>query len=317
MRPGRRVTAFAPATVANVAVGFDILGFPVDAAGDLVTLEIQSVRDVTIAAIDGTAGCEDIPLDSEKNVCSHVVRRLFDDLEVPYGVRVTIEKGIPLSSGMGGSAASSVAALTAANHLLGNPLRPLELLEYAILGEQLATGSPHGDNVAPSMLGGLTLLRSTTPLKVEQLPVPPGLAVALVHPHRRLDTRASRAALGEMLPLKEMTQQTANLAGFIVGCFQNDLDLIGECLEDVLIEPRRAPLVDGFYRVKEAAMTSGALGMSLSGSGPAVFALCRGIDHAAYVEKAMAAAWNNLGIEVESWSAEISTKGAYIIEERD
>jgi len=310
----QRVTAFAPATVANVAVGFDILGFPIHAAGDTVTLQRRSDRRIIITDITGVDGCQDLPREPEKNVCSYVIQRLFFDQKVSFGVNIAIRKGIPLSSGMGGSAASSAAALTAANQLLQKPLSSIELLAYALLGEELATGYPHGDNVTPCLFGGFTLLRSIDPLKVEQLPVPENLTVALVHPHKRLDTRLSREALGSTFAIRDVTRQAALLAGFIAGCYTNDLKLIGESLEDVLVEPRRAPLIEGFSAVKEAALKAGALGMSLSGSGPSVFALCDGAARADRVKDAIVSVWEHMGIASEAWSADISASGAYVSE---
>lgn len=310
----REVTAFAPATVANVAVGFDILGFPVHAVGDRVTVRERTDSRIRIESIGGVQGASELSLDVDKNVAGYVIRRLYEDLHVAFGLDVTVEKGIPLSSGMGGSAASSVAALYAANALLDDPLSNEELLPYALLGEQLATGSAHGDNVAPALFGGITLLQFTSPLSVRNIPVPAGLSVALVHPDLRLDTRASRAVLSDRLPLKDMVLESSHLAGFILGCCTSDFALISESLEDVLIEPYRAPLVQRFFEVKKAALEAGALGCSLSGSGPSVFALCEDPAVADQASRAMAEVWESFGIRSESYSSQICTTGAFIEE---
>ncbi len=308
--------AFAPATVANVAVGFDILGFPLDAVGDTVTVEKVvpapgASPEVTLAGTDGVVS--NLPVDPERNTATLPLIRLRADLNLPFGFRVSVRKGIPLSSGMGGSAASSVGALTAANSLLPEPLAKESLLKYALLGEELASGSPHGDNAAPCLLGGLTLLRSLDPVEAVRIPVPEGLRVVLVHPHRELDTRSSRGVLPRELPLKEYVAQSSRLAAFVAACYAGDLDLMARCLKDGLIEPRRAPLIPAFHSVQRAALQAGALGCSISGSGPSVFALCRSDEEAEKARRAMAAAWEAAGVPSDSWTGSISQAGARIL----
>lgn len=312
-------TAFAPATVANVAVGFDILGFPVEGVGDTVRVERLEPRPgetptVLIESITGSAaGRAGLPLEAGRNTAGKALLGLIRDEGLGWGFALRIEKGIPLSSGMGGSAASSVAALVAANALLPRPLPPERLLAYALIGEELASGSPHGDNAAPCLLGGLTMVRSTDPVDILRVPLPAGLAVALAHPHRELDTRASRAVLPSELPLKDFVAQSANLASFIASCYTGDLDLMGRSLNDVLVEPRRARLIPAFGAVKRAALKAGALGCSISGSGPSVFALCRNVEDARRVGAAMAGAWEAAGIEADLWASPVAVKGARLI----
>lgn len=313
----RTVKSFAPATVANVAVGFDILGFPMDSVGDTVTVERIDPApggrpEVTLAGTDGVVST--LPTDPERNTATLPLIRLIADLDLPFGFRVSVRKGIPLSSGMGGSAASSVGALTAANSLLPEPLPREALLPYALLGEELASGSPHGDNAAPCLLGGLTLLRSLDPVEAVRIPVPEGLRVALVHPHRELDTRSSRGVLPRDLPLKEYVAQSSRLAAFVAACYAGDLDLMARSLKDGLIEPRRAPLIPAFHSVQRAALQAGALGCSISGSGPSVFALCRNDEEAEKARRAMAAAWEAAGVPCDSWTGRISQAGARILE---
>jgi homoserine kinase len=316
-----KATAFAPATIANVAVGFDILGFPVEGVGDTVSVERLDPSPgepprVLIESIDGcAAGCVGLPLDAGSNTAGIALLRLLRDEALSWGFRLRIRKGIPLSSGMGGSAASSVAALVAANALLPRPLPPERLLAYALLGEELASGSAHGDNAAPCIYGGLTLLRSVDPVELVRVPLPAGLAVALAHPHMELDTRTSRAALPSELPLKDYVAQSANLASFIASCYTADLDLMGRCLSDVLVEPRRAKLIPAFGTVKRAALKAGALGCSISGSGPSLFALCRSLEDARRAGAAMAAAWEAAGIELDLWASIVATKGARLVPE--
>jgi homoserine kinase len=305
------ITAFAPATVANVGVGFDILGFPVEAEGDTVIAERSSEPGVTIAAIDGLG--RGLSTDPQVNVAGYVAQLFMKAYDFPFGLRLSLHKGIPLSSGMGGSAASAAAALTAAAGFLTQPPGAGDLLPFALEGERLATGSAHGDNVAPCLFGGLTLLRSAEPGEVIKLSYPRQMRVVLVHPHLSLDTREGRAALGECCRMETVVAQTANLAGFLTGCFREDFDLIGRSLQDVLVEPKRAPLVTGFAEVKEAALAAGALGFSLSGSGPAVFALCRDGEQAEQTARAVEACWNEWGVATESWVSPISEAGAHVI----
>ena len=256
-------------------MGFDLLGHPVGPAGDRVTVtRRRTPPGVVMGAVSGRAG--PLPTDPAANTAGGAVLRLLADHAPELGVEVAIEKGIPLGSGIGGSAARAVAAVVAANALLPRPL-PLEaLFPYALAGEAVASGAVHGDNVAPSLFGGLVLVRSADPPDVVRLPAPPGLRCAMVLPRQRLDTRAARAVLPEAVPLHDVIAQTANLAGVVAGCCSGDLALIGRSLMDVVVEPHRAPLIPGFAAVKAAAMEAGALGCSISGGGPSVFAWCDG-----------------------------------------
>jgi homoserine kinase len=313
-------TAFAPATVANVAVGFDVLGFPVDGVGDTVTVErtwpaAGSPPMVSITGITGVVS--GLPLDAGRNTAGLVLQQLIRKLDLPFGFTLTIEKGIPLSSGMGGSAASSSAALVAANALLEQPLDLDELLGFAVAGEELASGSAHGDNVAPCLYGGLTMLRSLNPVDVVRVPLQVPLYVAVVHPHRELDTRTSRGALPAELPLKDYVAQSSRLAAFMVACCTGNFALMSRSLEDVLVEPRRARLIPAFGAVKHAALRAGALGCSISGSGPSVFALCRTKADAAKAGAAMGAAWGAAGVDSDVWVSELSRKGARILSTDD
>ncbi len=314
------VRVFAPATVANVAVGFDILGFPMDAVGDTVTVEklYPAPGQQPFVALAGVEGSKsELPLDPARNTATFPLMRMLEDLKPPFGFRVSVRKGIPLSSGMGGSAASSVGALIAANTLLDEPLPRESLLKYALLGEELASGSPHGDNAAPCLFGGLTLLRSLEPVEALRIPVPAGLRVVLVHPHRELDTRSSRGVLPKEFPLREYVAQSSRLAAFLASCYTDDLDLMGGSLKDMLIEPRRASLIPAFHSVQRAALQSGALGCSISGSGPSIFALCRGDGDAERTRKAMVTAWDSAGVPCDAWVSPVSLSGARILEDGD
>jgi homoserine kinase len=298
--------AFAPATVANVAVGFDLLGFPIEGVGDRVTVERLDAREVRVA---GVTGC-DLPTDPLRNTATVGLVRLIEERDLAHGFAVSIEKGIPLGSGMGGSAASAVGAIVAASALLDQPLTAAEQLRYALFGEEAASGSRHADNAAPCLLGGLTLTRSSE--DVVPIPVPAMIRCVLVHPHARLDTRAARAVLRREVPLADHVRQSANLAAFIAGCFTNDLALIGRSLVDLIVEPQRAPLIRGFAAVKRAALDAGALGCSISGAGPSLFAWATD-DAAAAIGAAMVGAFAAEGVPADAWISPIAAQGARVV----
>ncbi|MEP6635561.1 MAG: homoserine kinase [Acidobacteriota bacterium] len=314
--PGRAATAFAPATISNVAVGFDILGFPLESVGDVVTVSTTASASIQIKEIldDTGSGELDIPFDPARNTATVGLIKLRDDLQLDFGFDVTIRKGIALGSGMGGSAASAVGALVAANSLLEKPLAKEALLEYALLGEQVASGTAHPDNIAPCLFGGMTLVLSLEPVRYVTLPVPANILTVLVHPRLRVDTKSARSILRPTVPLGDYVRQSAHLAGFIAGCFKGDIDLIRHSLTDLVIEPQRAPLIPGFAEVKAAAMRQGAIGASISGSGPSVFAWVEAADSndaAARVRDAMVEAFREHGqTEVDSWISPISPQGA-------
>lgn len=264
-------TAFAPATVGNAAVGFDILGFAVEGVGDRVTVARTPSREVTIGDITGVTGAAEISRDPARNTATVGLIEMISELTLPHGFRVSIEKGIPLGSGMGGSAASAVGAVVAAQALLAAPLGQEALLRYALLGEYIASGSAHADNAAPCLYGGLTLALSDG--EIVRVPVPEGIVCILVHPHLQLETRAMRGVLKREVPLVDCVRQSALLAGFISGCYAGDLGRIGKSLSDILIEPQRERFIPGFRAAKRAATEAGALGFSISGSGPERFRL--------------------------------------------
>lgn len=313
----RSAKAFAPATVSNVAVGFDILGFAVEAAGDEVTVTVtegESVRVVEVVDTTGSLPDGAIPLDAAQNTATVGLLQLLEDLRPGFGFDVSVRKGIALGSGMGGSAASAVAALVAANSLLEEPLPKESLLAYALAAERVACGASHPDNAAPSLFGGLTLIVSTDPLRCVRLPVPRGLLNVLVHPHVRVDTRDSRAVLRPTVPLADHVRQSARLAGLVAGCFTDDLELLRDCLDDIIIEPQRAALIPGFARVKAGALEAGALGASISGSGPSVFALVDSEETAARVRAAMVEGFKSSGVgEVDAWVSPVSEEGARVV----
>ena len=315
----KSATAFAPATVANVAVGFDILGFAIESVGDVVTVSITdnaSVRINEILDATGDPASLELPLDAERNAATVGLVKLREDLRLDFGFQVGLRKGIALGSGMGGSAASAVGGLVAANSLLETPLPRETLMKYALLGEQAASGASHPDNIAPCLLGGMTLVLSGEPFRYVLLPVPEEILTVIIHPRIRVDTRRARAILKADVSLADHVRQSASLAGFISGCFTHDVEMIRQSLDDFLIEPQRASLIPGFAEVKAAALQQGALGASISGSGPSVFALVTSDQTAARVRDAMEAAFRAQGVsEVDSWISPVNRQGARIIDE--
>lgn len=307
-----RATAFAPASTSNLAVGFDILGHPVGPAGDRVAVARREEPGIVITGVTGVAG--PLPMDPRANTATAGLLRMLDDVRPGFGLEVSIHKGISLGSGMGGSAASAVAAVVAANALLPEQLEPAALFGYALAGEAVASGSVHGDNVAPCLFGGLVLVRSAEPMDVVALPAPTSLRCVVVRPERRLDTRAAREMLPPSYPLRDVIRQTANLAGVIAGCCTGDVALIGRSLRDVLIEPHRAALIPGFYEVRDAAMEAGALGCSISGAGPSLFAWCNGDMVADAVRAAMVRAFDRCGVAAEGWVSPVGGPGARVEE---
>lgn len=311
-QPPQRATAFAPASTSNLAVGFDILGHPAGPAGDRVTVARRAEPGIVITGVTGVAGA--LPTDPEANTATVGLLRMLEDVRPGFGLEVAIEKGLPLGSGIGGSAASAVAAIVAANALLAEPLEPAALFRYALAGEAVASGAVHGDNVAPSLFGGLVLVRSAEPMDVIALPVPATLRCVIARPHQRLDTRGAREVLPSAYPLNDVIRQAANLAGVVAGCCTGDVPLIGRSLRDVLIEPHRAALIPGFQEVKHAAMHAGALGCSISGAGPSLFAWCNGDVVAESVCGAMVAAFERCGVAADGWTCPVNGAGARVEE---
>jgi homoserine kinase len=271
MNPGIKV--FAPASVANVACGYDILGFALETPGDEIIVRFTSAHaGLRISAITGAQG--KLSHDLNKNTAGYAAKNLLEHLgELSRGIEMEIHKKMPFGSGLGSSAASAAGAVVAINELLGRPLEKRALLPFAVMGEQIADGAYHADNVAPSLLGGMMLVRNNRELDVHRLPVPKGLYAAVVYPHVEILTKHARGILNDKVELEKVIEQSGNLGGLIVGLYNADFDLIGRCLRDVIIEPQRACLIPHFFEVKAAALDAGALGCSISGAGPSIFTL--------------------------------------------
>ena len=300
--------AFAPASVGNVGVGFDILGHAIAGVGDTVTVRRIAEREVRIDAIRGA----DLPLPREPalNTAGAALMAMQEVLELPYGFAVEIDKGIALGSGMGGSAASCVAALVAANALLDAPLDRKALYPFALEGEMVASGGRHGDNLGPMLLGGLVL---STADRLVSIPVPAAWHSLLVHPDAVLETRRAREALQGSYALGDFVAQSANLALVLAGCFQSDAALVRAGLRDVLVEPRRAPLIGGFAAARDAALAAGAMGASISGAGPSVFAWFEDKASAQVAAAPVQAAFAAAGFDSQAWVSPLSAPAAALL----
>lgn len=282
--------AFAPATVSNLSCGFDLLGFALDGWGDMVAARAAAEPGVRLVEIRGDGGR--LPLAAEANTAGVAARKLLElapppSDSGPAGVELVLEKGLPLASGLGSSGASGVAAAVAVNAALGLGAGEETLLAAALAAEEVACGAAHPDNVAPALLGGLLLIRPGDPPAITRLPVSGDLFTAVLHPHAEVSTADARAVLPRSVPLATLTRQAGDLAAMVAGLFQNDDDLIRSALVDHVAEPVRAALTPGFDAVRGAALEAGALGAGLSGSGPSIFALCRGEERAVAAGAAM------------------------------
>jgi len=300
--------AFSPASVGNVGVGFDILGHVIEGVGDTVTVRRIEADEVRIAAIRGAA--VDLPMHAPDNTAGASLIALRAALVLPFGFEIEIDKGIPLGSGMGGSAASCVAALVAANALLDVPLSREALYRFALSGEAVASGGLHGDNVGPMLLGGLVL---STAERLVKIPVPAEWHSVLVHPDAILETRRAREALQGSYALGEFVAQSANLALVLAGCHAGDAALVRAGLQDVLVEPRRAPLIGGFGAAKQAALAAGAMGASISGAGPSVFGWFETRAQAEASAPAIQAAFAAAGFDSQAWVSPIDSPAAKLL----
>jgi len=309
--PVAPVTAFAPATVSNVACGFDVLGFALEAPGDEVTASFAGGRDgrVTIREISGDSGR--LPREATRNTAGVAAQALLERLGDRRDVVLSIRKGLPLASGLGGSAASAAAAVVAIDALF-DARAPIEtLIACALDGERIAAGSAHPDNVVPALCGGLVLVRAPNPPDVVRLPVPAGLTTVVVHPDLEIETARARAMLGDTVPLADAVRQWGNLGALVDALHRSDFALIARALEDSIAEPRRASLVPGLAGIKRAAIAAGALGCGLSGSGPSLFAWCPSAEAARAVAAAMTAAVRSaVGGEPRTYVSPIAARGA-------
>lgn len=304
------IKVFAPASVANVAVGFDILGFALEKPGDEIIVRPGKEKALKITTITGAQN--KLPLDVTKNTAGYAALRLLQHLgEEDCPIEMEIHKKMPFGSGLGSSAASAVGGVFAVNAYLRTGLTKAEILRFAVEGEQIADGAFHADNVAPSLLGGLILVRDNESLDFKKIHVPPGLFVAVIYPHITVLTRDSRAILAPDVSLKTVIRQSGNLAGFIASMYTADFEMMKRSLEDLIIEPQRASLIPGFYELKEMALQTGCLGFSISGAGPSMFALC---DNSHLAEEICVKAAKILAtkkIKSDTFLSKINLEGAF------
>lgn len=308
----KSVRAFAPATVANVSCGFDVFGFAVENPGDEVVLTLAENTGVRLTRIEGDGGR--LPLEAEKNTAGVAVLAFLRAISSQQGVEIVLKKNLPLGSGMGSSAASSVAALVGINHLLGEPFMRKDLLPFAMEAERIACGSAHADNVAPSLLGGFVLIRGYDPLDVVSIPTPEDLYCTLVHPHLELNTQDSRQVLRVNITLKDAVTQWGNIAGLVAGLMKSDFGLISRSLKDVIVEPIRSMLIPGFEGIKQKAQENGALGSGISGSGPTIFALSQDEATARKVGKVIGREFEKFRLDSEVFVSRINPRGARVLE---
>lgn len=308
------VRVFAPATVANMICGFDILGFAVEEPGDEVIMRRTQQPGVTIREITGDDGR--LPLDPGKNTVSACVQYLLQALNISskVGVEIELHKHMPIGSGLGSSAASTVAGLFAINTMLGNPLTKEELLPFCVEGERLACGTGHADNVAPALYGGITLIRGNEPLDVISIPSPKELVAAVVFPQVDVPTRDARQLIKDKVLLKDAVTQWGNIAGLVAALFKEDYDLIARSMKDILIEPTRAILIPQFYEMKEIALKNGALSFGISGSGPSVVAITRDEKIARDIADKIQAHLKDNEIESFGYVSRVNVEGPRILD---
>jgi len=304
------IKIFAPATVANVSCGFDILGLCLDTVGDEMIIKKTKKKGITISKIIG----QTLPLETKKNVAGVTALALLEKVDTEYGFDIEIYKNIKPGSGIGSSAASSAGAVFGINKLLGDPFSLEELVAFAMEGERLASGSAHADNVAPAILGGFTLVRSYEPLDVIKINAPKELYATVIHPQIEIKTADSRSVLKQQVTLKLAVKQMGNLGGLISGLFTEDYNLISNSLHDEIVEPNRSILIPGFDKVKEECLKAGALGSGISGSGPSIFALSKGEAIAKKVAERMSTVYKNIGIDFDIHISKINQKGIKILE---
>ena len=307
----KELRVFAPATVANVACGFDIFGFALETPGDEIIARLSQNPGVTLTKVTGDRGA--LPIAPEKNAAGVSVIKLLEFLNSCQGIEIELHKKMPLGSGLGSSAASAAGSVFAVNALLGSPLTSKQLIPFAMEGERVACGSAHADNVSPALVGGFVLVRSYQPLDIIEIPIKKDLYCSVLHPKVEIRTEMARKILKKEVSFDQFVAQSGNAAGLIAGLLQGDASLISRCLEDVVVEPIRSTLISGFYEIKSAAMKEGALGCSISGSGPSLFALTLDKRQAERVGLAMMNACRKEGLDCDLYVSSINKQGPKIL----
>lgn len=303
------IKIFCPATIANLSCGFDVLGTCLENVGDEMIIRKSEQKGIRITKIIGA----NLPLETDKNVAGVAALALINAIETEFGFDIEIYKNIKAGSGIGSSSASAAGAVFGINELLGKPFSRKELVQFAMKGEALASGSEHADNVAPCLLGGFTLVRSSNPLDIIRIESPKDLFATVIHPQIELKTSEMRAVLQPMVSLKSAIAQWGNVGGFVSGLYTSDYELIGRSLRDEIVEPLRGRFIPEFENVKNAALKNGALGAGISGSGPSIFALSKGLETAQKVANAMTNVYDKTGIPFEIHVCKINSEGVKAI----
>lgn len=303
------IKIFSPATVANVSCGFDVLGFCLDSVGDDMVIRKTEKKGIHITKIEGFY----LPFETELNVAGVSALAMYNTIDVDFGFEIEIYKNIKPGSGIGSSAASAVGSVFGMNELLGKPFNKTQLTAFAIKGEALASKCEHADNLAPALFGGFTLVKSISPLQILEIPSPKDLYATIIHPQIEIKTSESRALLPKEIALSDAITQWANVGSLIHGLHTSDYDLIKDSLHDVIVEPHRSKLIPYFNEVKEAAIKAGALGAGISGSGPSIFTLCKGLQSSKNVSDAIKNIYSKTGIEFDIHVSKINTEGVKII----
>ncbi len=312
MKP-KSVKVFAPASISNLGPGFDVFGIAINRPGDIVVAKRKKETGLSFSVITKD---ENVPLETKNNIAAKVAILIMEECKPSFGIELKLYKKMPIGSGLGSSAASSAAAAFAVNSLLKKTMKKLDLLPFVIEGERIASGSPHADNATPSLLGGAWLIRSYDPLDVIPLPIKNTIVWVVVHPHIIVHTREARNILPESITLKKAIHQWGNVSGLTAGLIQGNSELVGKCVEDVIVEPVRAKLIPGFYEVKHVAISSGALGCSISGSGPSMFAVASSMKSAELIGAAMAKTFKKISkVESDVYISRANMDGAKLLKE--
>ena len=309
----KRNKDISPATVANVACGFDVLGFCLDSIGDEMVIRKTDKKGIYITKIEGF----DLPFEAKSNVAGVSALAMYEAAKPDCGFEIEIYKKIKPGSGIGSSAASAVGSVFGMNELLGRPYNKTELTQFAIKGEALASKCEHADNLAPAIFGGFTLVKSVSPLEILEIPSPEDLYATIIHPQIEIKTSEARAILPEEVPLQDAITQWANFGSLIHGLHTSDYDLVQKSLHDVIVEPYRSKLIPHYKEVKRAVLQNGALGAGISGSGPAIFTLSKGLKNAQNVKEAMEKVYSETGITFEIHITKLIRKGLRFFKTKD
>jgi homoserine kinase len=302
------IKVFAPATVSNVGCGFDTIGFAINEPGDIVSLKLRDNGKVKISKISGDGGI--LPKDIYKNTCTVAILEMLKNIkDKSIGVDVELRKKMPIGSGLGSSAASSVAGVFGLNKLLGNPFTQMEIMNFAIKGESIASGAIHADNVAPCLFGGFILIRDYDPLEIVKIPVPNNLYCSVVYPHISIETKAARKLIKKQISIPAARKHFGNIGSLVSALYEGNIELLGRTIHDEISEPARATLIPGYTKIKNAALNSGAYGCSISGSGPSIFAFSRSRVKAEKIGAAMKRATIDNGMKATLYVSKINSIG--------